>query len=115
MAVNDRLKTLRQTLDLTQKAFAKSVFISTSFYTQIENGNRNIKDSFLDSISKVYNVNKGWLLTGKGSMFDKEPPDVKLEELIAIFKRLNEHFQNYIIDQVKNLEKIQKKIPQVKK
>jgi len=115
MTVNERLKALRQTLNLTQKAFAKSVFISTSFYTQIESGNRKIKDSFLDSVSKVFNVNKGWLLTGKGGMFDKDPPDIKLEELVAIFKRLNGHFQGYIIDQVKNLEKIQKKEAQAKK
>jgi len=114
MAVNERLKILRQTLNLTQKAFAKGVFISTSFYTQIETGNRKIKDSFLDSISKVFNVNKGWLLTGKGGMFDKEPPDVKLEELTGIFKRLNGHFQGYILDQVRNLEKIQKKESRIK-
>ena len=42
-------------------------------------------------------------------MFINEPPDVKLEELIDIFKRLNGHFQGYILEQVKNLDKIQKK------
>jgi hypothetical protein len=75
----------------------------------LESGHRKIKDTILDSISKIYNVNKEWLSTGKGKMFDTEPPDVKLEELIGIFKRLNGHFQGYILDQVKNLEKIQKK------
>jgi transcriptional regulator with XRE-family HTH domain len=109
MTVNQRLKTLRQALNLTQKAFAKDVFISTSFYTQIETGNRKIKASFLDSICKVYNVNKDWLTTGKGSMFATEPPDVKLKELVDIYKRLNGHFQGYVLDQVKSLEKIQKK------
>ena len=42
-------------------------------------------------------------------MFLNEPPDVKLEELIGIFKRLNRHFQAYILDQVRTLEKVQKK------
>jgi hypothetical protein len=41
-------------------------------------------------------------------MFDKEPPDVKLEELTGIFKRLNGYFQGYILDQIRNLDKIQK-------
>ena len=68
-----------------------------------------------DSISKVYNVNKTCLLTGKGGMFDAEPPDVKLEELIGIFKRLNGHFQEYIIDQMKHLEALQRKEPVGKK
>jgi hypothetical protein len=47
--------------------------------------------------------------TGKGEMFEKTPPDLKLEELVDIFKRLNGHFQGYMLDQVRNLEKIQKK------
>ena len=83
--------------------------MSTSNYACLESGHRKIKDTVLDSISKVYNINKEWLATGKGKMFDKEPPDVKLEELIGIFKRLNGHFQGYILDQVRLLEKAQKK------
>ena len=56
MLINERLKIVRQTLNLTQKVFAKSVFISTCHYTMIETGNRTIKDSFLDSVCKIYNV-----------------------------------------------------------
>ena len=104
---------LRKTLNLTQKAFAASIFISTSHYTLIETGKRKIKGSFLDSICKIYNVNKDWLTSGQGIMFNNEPPDVKLEELVGIFKRLNGHFQGYILDQVKNLEKLQKKEPKI--
>ena len=96
-------------MNISQKVFAKSIFMSTSNYACLESGHRKIKDTVLDSISKVYNINKDWLLTGKGKMFDKEPPDVKLDELIDIFKRLNTHFQGYILDQVRHLEKNQKK------
>lgn len=109
MSVIERLKAVRHTLNVSQKVFAKSIFISSSHYACIESGHRRIKDSVLDSVSKIYNANKDWLLTGKGGMFDKEPPDVKLEELTGIFKRLNSHFQGYILDQVRNLDKIQKK------
>jgi len=96
-------------MNVTQKVFARSIFVSTSHYACLESGHRKIKDTVLDSISKVYNVKKEWLLTGKGEMFDTEPPDVKLEELIAIFSRLNEHFQGYILDHIRHLEKIQEK------
>ena len=115
MTVIQRLKAVRQTLNISQKVLAKSIFMSTSNYACLESGHRNIKETVLDSISKVYNVNKEWLLTGKGKMFDAEPPDVKLEELITIFKRLNGHFRGYILDQMKHLDKIQKNENKVKK
>ena len=108
MSVIGRVKDVRHTLKISQKVFAKSIFISTSHYACIESGHRNVKDNVLNSICKIYNVNKEWLLTGKGGMYDKTPPDMKLEELIDVFKRLNRHFQGYILDQVRNLEKIQK-------
>ena len=108
MSVKERLRAVRTTLDVSQKIFAKSIFVSASYYACMESGHRKIKDSILDSISKVHNVNKEWLLSGKGDMFDAAPPDLKLEELIDIFKRLNSHFQGFILDQIRNLEKIQK-------
>jgi len=74
-----------------------------------------VKNTLLDSISKIHNVNKEWLVSGKGNMFDAVPPDVKLEELTDIFKQLNDYFQGYILDQVRSLEKIQKKEQRAKK
>ena len=107
MPVKERLRAIRNTLNVSQKVFAKSIFVSGSYYACMESGHRKVKDTILDSISKIYNVNKGWLLSGKGEMFDSSPPDPRLEELINIFKRLNNHFQGFILDQVRNLEKIQ--------
>jgi transcriptional regulator with XRE-family HTH domain len=105
--LNERLKSIRETMNLTQKSFAKSIFISTSYYAGLETGHRQIFDKIIDSVCKVYNVNKNWFLTGKGDIFDTAPPDVRLQELIDIYQRLNPHFQGYIIDHIRTLEKIQ--------
>jgi transcriptional regulator with XRE-family HTH domain len=115
MTVMERLKILRQTLNLSQKEFAKRIFISSSHYTCLETGHRNIKERILDAISKTYNANKEWLLTGKGEMFDTKPPDVRLEELVGVFKGLNGYFQEYLLDQVRQLDAIQKKEARWKK
>jgi hypothetical protein len=56
----------------------------------------------------VYHVNRDWLLTGQGGMFDTPPPDMRLEELIQIFTKLNAFFKDYILDHLRKLEKIQK-------
>ena len=108
MSVTERLKVVRHSLNVTQKIFAKSIFVSLSNYACLESGHRKIKDTILDSVSKIHNVSKEWLLTGKGKMYEAAPPDLKLEELIEIFKRLNGHFQEYVLEQVRNLDKIQK-------
>jgi transcriptional regulator with XRE-family HTH domain len=107
MVLNDRLKTIRKTLSVSQKIFARGIFISTSYYAGIETGHRQVNDRIVDLVCKIYNVNKDWILTGRGDIFDSPPPDVRLKELMDIFKRLNGHFQGYILDQIRNLEKIQ--------
>jgi transcriptional regulator with XRE-family HTH domain len=107
MMLNERLKIIRKTLNLTQKSFAKSIFISTSYYANIESGQRQVFEKIIDSVCKVYNANKDWVLTGKGEIFNTKPPDVRLQELIDIYRQLNPHFQGYIIRHIRNLKKIQ--------
>lgn len=112
MPLNDRLKTIRTALGITQKSFAKGIFISTSYYAGIEAGHRKVNERIIDLVSTRFNVNKDWILTGKGEMFSENPPDVRLQELIDIYKRLNGHFQGYILEQIRALDKIQEVKPQ---
>jgi transcriptional regulator with XRE-family HTH domain len=105
--LNERLKTIRKTLNVSQKIFAKGIFISTSYYAGIETGHRQVNDRIIDLVSTRYNVNKDWILTGQGEIFDNAPPDVKLQELVEIYKRLNKYFKGYILDQIRALDKIQ--------
>jgi transcriptional regulator with XRE-family HTH domain len=109
VSANARLKVLRKTLNLSQKVFAKGIYISTSYYAEIELENRRVNDRIIELIATKYNVNKDWILTGEGEMFSKAPPDVKLEQLITIFNELNGLFQDYVLLQTKELLKIQNK------
>jgi transcriptional regulator with XRE-family HTH domain len=107
MIVNRRLRAIRTALNVSQKLFAKGIFISTSYYAGIETGHRQVNDRIIDLVSTQYHVNKNWILTGQGEMFGSLPPDVRIQELIDIFSKLNPHFQAYILDQTRDLEKIQ--------
>ena len=69
-------------------------------------------DKIIDSVCKVYNVNKNWILTGKGEIFSENPPDIRLQEMIDIYQRLNPHFQGYILEQIRALDRIQETKPQ---
>ena len=107
-AINDRLKEARHALKLTQKQFAKGIFLKSSGYIgDIEIYQNEVNDRIIQLVSSVYGVNKQWLKTGKGKMFDREKIDNQLEEMNILFNQLNPHFKGYLLTQIKQLIKLQ--------
>jgi len=105
--VRKRIKQVRQKLNVSQRDFAKRVYISQTLLGDIELGNRNVNDRTIQLISTEFNVNKDWLLTGNGEMFSAPPVDLQLEKLIEIFNQLDKGLKEYLLDQSKGLLKIQ--------
>jgi transcriptional regulator with XRE-family HTH domain len=109
VSINARLKAVRKALGLSQRAFCKGIFISQGFYAQIESGIKKANERIYELISTKYNVNKDWLLTGKGEMFSGPAPDVELEQLIEIYKELDPLFREYVMLQIEQLLNVQKR------
>lgn len=65
----ERLKQIRNVLNLNQIDFAKKIGMSQSTYANFESGIRSVKQEFLENLAEKYNINIHWLLTGKGEMF----------------------------------------------
>lgn len=67
--MNERLKKLRKTLDMTQQEFADKLHIKRGTIATYEIG-RNIPiDAVISLICREFNVNEEWLRTGNGEMF----------------------------------------------
>ena len=109
ISVNTRIKDVRKTLGLSQRAFCKGIFLTHSFYAHIETGRRKPNERIYELISTKYNVNKEWLVTGNGEMFSAPAPDVELEKLIGIYKELDPLFREYVMLQIKQLLSVQKR------
>jgi transcriptional regulator with XRE-family HTH domain len=107
-SIKERIKAVRAALKLSQRDFAKGIYISQSLCAAIELDERKINNRHIQLIANKYNVNKDWILTGKGEMFSASPPDVKLEQLTTIFNELNGLFQDYLLLQSKELLRMQK-------
>jgi len=107
--IEERIKAVRKTLGMSQRDFCKGIFLSQSFYGQIETGRRGPNERVYELISSKYNVNKNWLLTGQGDMFNEAPSDVELLELMEIIKELDPLFREYIITQIKQLAALHRK------
>ena len=97
--IGSRIKELIFKLDLNQTSFAKSVEVPQSvIYNTINGVTKTPRYTLLESILKVYpQVNKDWLLEGKGEMFKEASesvpqnvaPDNYLQEQL---RRLEEQF-----------------------
>jgi len=105
--IQKRLKAVRADLKLSQRDFAKRIYISQSMYAELEMGKRNINERIIHLIATQFNVNKKYLKEGIGDMFNSEPPDCKLALLLDIFDSLDELLQDYLIVQAKEIMKIQ--------
>jgi transcriptional regulator with XRE-family HTH domain len=106
--INQRAKEIRTALNFSQRDFAKHIFISHTLLGHIELGKRSINDRTIQLISSQFNVNKEWILNGKGDMFSAPPPDLQFEKLFEVFKQLNKPLRDCLLEHSKNLLKVQK-------
>jgi transcriptional regulator with XRE-family HTH domain len=106
-SINDRLKQARHALNLSQKQFSRGIHLKSSgYYGDIETYRTEVNERIIELVASVYGVNKVWLKTGKGEMFDRQI-DNQLEEMTILFNQLNPHFKGYVLAQIKKLIKLQ--------
>jgi SOS-response transcriptional repressor LexA len=69
--MNERIKSLRKELGLTQQDIASGVGVSKASVSQWESGSTEPKGENLHTLSKILKSNPEWLLYGKGSTESK--------------------------------------------
>lgn len=115
--MNKRIKMIRDSKNLTQDAFGKSIGSARNTIANYENGNRVPSNAVIKSICKEYGVNEVWLRTGKDEMFVpitmeqeiatltmkclRDEPDSFRNKLVSVLARLSD-------DELGVLEKITK-------
>lgn len=122
---NERIKLLREHLDLSQEAFGEAIGLVKSSISNIEKGTRNVTDKHIKLICNEFKVNEEWLRTGAGgpdNMF--LPNDAallmnmgKLADSDNRFKKFcvetlmnaPDEFFDYIYKEFLKFEKIEKK------
>ena len=75
----NRFNLIQQTSGLSKKDFAESLGLSKAMGYQISTGMLKPSRDLMDALSKTYNVNLHWFLTGKGS--SNYDPDTAAIEL----------------------------------
>ena len=102
--MNERLKRLRKTLDLTQQEFADKIGIKRNSFANYETGRNTPIDAIIVSICREFNVNEEWLRFGTGDMF---MPTNRNAEIARFTKQLlneeNDSFKNRFVSVLANL------------
>jgi transcriptional regulator with XRE-family HTH domain len=101
--IKNRLIAVREALGIKQREFCKGIYVSQSYYAQIESGTRPINDRIIALICAKYDVSKEYLETGEGGMFIEDLPDIQLKQLLDIYNKLEKPFKDYIVLQIKQL------------
>lgn len=81
MNINDRIRLLRKTLDLSGEKFGEKIGLKKVAISQIETGKSMPTEQTILSICREFNVSEDWLRNGEGEMF----VSLTLDEEIASF------------------------------
>lgn len=111
--MNERLKKLRKTLDLTQQEFADKVGTPRDNIGGYETGRRKPSDAVISLICKTNfppkgKVNENWLRTGEGgddNMFVEAPRDEQISNFVGeLLKGEEDSFKRRFISMLAALD-----------
>lgn len=71
--MNERIKEIREALELSQEAFGKRIGITRAAISNMEKGIRNPSEQTIMSICREFDVNYAWIMEGLGDMFSDLP------------------------------------------
>lgn len=93
--MNERIRELRKSLNLTMEAFGERIGVSKSTISNIENGNREATEHMIKSICREFGADYIWLTTGEGEMFVESDDDF-MERIDRIMVSENDVRKNMI-------------------
>lgn len=70
--MNTRLTELRKAIGNTQSQFAEKIGMTKNSVYLMEKGERAITERTQNDICRLFNVNRHWLETGEGQMFNDD-------------------------------------------
>ena len=80
MNIHERLKYLREQLNLTTRAFGAAINMSGGAITNMEKGTRNITERTIRDVCREYNVNPSWLIDGTEPIFEGITSELDIDD-----------------------------------
>lgn len=88
--MNERVKLLRKTLDLTMEKFGDRLGVKKNSISQIESGKNSLTEQMIKSICREFDVDEEWLRNGTGSMFIERTRDEEIAKFIGTIQSVDD-------------------------
>ncbi len=88
--MNERVKQLRKTLDLTMEKFGERLGVKKNSISQIESGKNSLTEQMIKSICREFDVDEEWLRNGTGSMFIERTRDEEIARFIGTIQSIDD-------------------------
>lgn len=109
--MNERLKRLRRTLNLTQQQFADRLNVGRNNIAGYETGKRSPSDAAIALICREFSVSPQWLREGIGEMFIEQTQDEQIVSFIGNIQRSEaDSFKKQLLSVLANLTEEQWKV-----
>lgn len=82
--INNRVKEVRQSMELSQAKFAQKIGFSQGGINDVEKCKCGVSDRFIFAMNKYLGVNEEWLRTGNGSMYAQTDKKDAVEQALNI-------------------------------
>ena len=99
----NRLKTLLNELNISQRQFAMKINLDPGYFSRIIQGKVTPPDRILLLIANVFNVNKSWLETGEGEIFSNQGISLVKKQVLESIDTLTDEQVNAVSSFIKYL------------
>lgn len=108
--MNERIKTLRKTLNLTLEQFGERVGVTKMTISRIENGKNNVTEQMCKSICREFNIREDWLRNGTGEIFEDLSEDEKIASILgSVFTDTDSEIYDFKMAVFRELGKLDEK------
>jgi transcriptional regulator with XRE-family HTH domain len=109
MSINERIKYIRNHLNLTQVKFSERIAISTSYLAGLELGDKKVNERIIRLIVNEFSIDEHWFKTGNGEMFN-ENSNISVAKITSLFKSLSPQYQACALEQVNALFELERSL-----
>lgn len=98
MYLNDRIKQVRVSANLTQTEFARKIGLTKNYISLMENGQREPSERTISDICREFGVSKTWLYSGMGEPYIKRTREAEMGDLLqSLMHESSDSFRNRLI------------------